>query len=336
MFKERTLFVLGAGASFEVGIPVGTGLARMIADLLTTELYRQAASDFFRSLYNRFPQQSRTFDHAAVAIRDGVRLTNSIDDYLDRRSGNEAIQHVGKAAIVKSILFAERQCRFIYGHGRSPNFGIDLAEDTWFVKFFRMLGAEVHISKVAQIFDNVTFVVFNYDRCVEFFLINALQLVYGIGLNESRTIVAKCRIIHPYGTIASLGVDSSSVPFGGVDGFEHDYAALSDGLRTYTEEMADKETVGQIYEEITLAKQIVFLGFGYNTPNMELLRPPQKISLKPVFGTALGMSPPSIEVVQHQLARMFNGGLSGILPAMQLADMTCTDLFNFHARRLPN
>ena len=34
MFKRKTLFVLGAGASAEVGLPVGVTLAKTIADLL--------------------------------------------------------------------------------------------------------------------------------------------------------------------------------------------------------------------------------------------------------------------------------------------------------------
>jgi hypothetical protein len=334
MFKHRTLFVLGAGASFEVGIPVGIELARNIASLLSTELYAQATSSFFRQLYDKFPQTSNRFDQAAVAIRDGIRLTNSIDHFLDRHSGNEAIQHVGKAAIVKCILFSERQSGFVHGHGQS-GFGLDLVEQTWFVKFFRMLGAEVNVSKLDQIFENVTFIVFNYDRCLEFFLLNALQLVYRIGLNEARGILSKCRIIHPYGIIAPLDVGTSRVPFGGIENFEYDYITLSQNLRTYTEEMTAKETLTDIHAEIAAAEQIVFLGFGYNAPNMELLRPPKKVNLKPVFGTALAMSPNSIDLTQNQLARMFEGGRHGILPAMQLSDMTCTALFDFHAKRLP-
>ena len=335
MFKQKTLFIVGAGASFEVGIPVGVQLARNIAGLLNIELATQATSDFFRSLYNRYPQESNTFNRAAAAVRNGVQLTNSIDDFLDRHSGEEAIERLGKAAIVKTILFAERECKFLQGERRG-GFALDSVENTWFVKFFRMLGAEVHVSKVAQIFGNVAFVVFNYDRCLEFFLTDALQLVYGLSPNEARGLVAECKIIHPYGVIAPLDVGSSGVPFGGVSNFALDYAALSEGLRLYTEEMTHKETLTQIHDEIASAEQIIFLGFGYNTPNMDLLKPPKKVNLKPVFGTALGMSSNSIEVVQHQLARMFNGGLSGIIPAMQLSDMKCNQLFDFHARRLAN
>ena len=48
--------------------------------------------------------------------------------------------------------------------------------DTWLVKFMYMLGRGVPKENVREIFDNVSFIVFNYDRCVEFFLRNTNPL----------------------------------------------------------------------------------------------------------------------------------------------------------------
>ena len=47
---------------------------------------------------------------------------------------------------------------------------------TWYLRFFQLLYEDVVKSQIEQLFDNVSFIVFNYDRCVEFFLVNAPDL----------------------------------------------------------------------------------------------------------------------------------------------------------------
>jgi hypothetical protein len=101
MFKRRTLFILGAGASAEVGLPVGTKLAKAIANLLNvpTRLERDSPGErLLAQVYEKYPISNNGDHRAAQAISHGVELTNSIDDYLDRHAGNELILRVGKAA----------------------------------------------------------------------------------------------------------------------------------------------------------------------------------------------------------------------------------------------
>jgi hypothetical protein len=337
MFKHRTLFAIGAGASAEVDIPVGTALAHNISKLLNIQTSLQTPGDrLLRQLYEKFPLADNGYHRAAATICNGVRLANSIDDFLDRHSANELIQRVGKTAIVKAILDAEGQSLLNYDTGLGKRrINIDRLENTWFMKFFRMLGAEVKVSNVRQIFDDVAFIVFNYDRCLEFFLFNALQLVYRISPNDATAIIADRHIIHPYGVVAALGINSGGIPFGGAADYEFDYVGLSAGVKIFTEQMAAGEILTQIHQEMSSAEQIVFLGFGYHNTNMTLLRPRNKMRLKPVFGTALGMSDNSIDVVRHQLAVMFDGAPHGIIPAMQISDMKSAALFDYHAKTLP-
>jgi hypothetical protein len=337
MFKQRTLFIVGAGASYEADLPVGIGLAKEIANLLLTcddRIPDLPGSQLLRLLYDKIPQRENVFHRAAVAIREGVVLTDSIDDFLNRHSNDAAIQLLGKAAIVRIILAAESQSKFV--HNRSGlGFNLEEIENTWFVKFFRMLGSEVSKENVASIFDNVAFVVFNYDRCLEFFLYHALQRVYRISGNEARAIVGKCHIIHPYGKVAPLDFQGSDgVPFG--DTHDWDFVTLAQGVSTYTERIDDAKMLNNISEEMSAARQIVFLGFGYNRPNMELLTGKAKATSKPVFGTALKLSGPSTELVRHQIGQMFTPRAVAPLDQIVLTDTTCSLLFDFHGRRLPN
>jgi hypothetical protein len=107
MFKCKTLFILGAGASAEVDLPVGTQLAKIIASMLDVRRggpENMTGEMLLGQLYDRYPLPKNGYHRAAMLISDGVRLASSIDDFLDRHTGNEEVQRVGKAAIVKSIL----------------------------------------------------------------------------------------------------------------------------------------------------------------------------------------------------------------------------------------
>jgi hypothetical protein len=306
MFRRRTLFVLGAGASAEADLPVGVGLAKIISRMLDVHpggVPNGTAEMLLSQLYGKFPLADNGYHRAAVVISDGVRFAKSIDDFLDRQSDNENVQRVGRAAIVKSILAAERNSFFSL-HPRSAS-TLDRLETTWYMKFFRVLGSEVTTSNVRQIFDNVAFIVFNYDRCLEYFLLNALQQTYNIPEAEALSILSDLTIIHPYGVVAGLPPSTNSVPFGGTDGFEHDHAALSSNIKIYTEQIGVTDLRNEIQVEMSRAQQIVFLGFGYLPPNLQLLGPSSPLESMPVFGTAFNFSDSDRDVVHGRLARMF-------------------------------
>jgi len=328
MFKRKTLFVLGAGASYEVGLPVGVTLARTISHMLDVDP-SSPVGGLLGQLYNQRRLSSNDYHRAAMQISKGVRFTNSIDDYLDRHSNDENIQLVGKLAIVKSILDAEANSLLV------KNFRaiLDKLEHTWYMKFFRMLGAQVNVSNVEQIFDNVAFIVFNYDRCLEHFLRIALQFTYNIKESEFAGILKKLKIEHPYGVAGPLA-GPNSVPFGGPKSHDPNYVTLSADVKIFTEQITGGNVLKNVREMMVWAEQIVFLGFGYHELNLQLLKPKAKMNLKPVLGTAVEMSQLSIEQVSRQLAAMFSG--SQAISSVQITDQSCAKLFDYHIKKLPN
>jgi|HubBroStandDraft_4_1064222.scaffolds.fasta_scaffold229544_2 hypothetical protein len=198
-----------------------------------------------------------------------------------------------------------------------------------------MLATGVNVVSVASILNNVAFIVFNYDRCFEFFLVQALQLSYGIGIGEAVRIVSRANILHPYGVIAPLYPLPNGLPFGGSRAHEYNYADYSDNVKIFTEQNQNNKIFGQIDYYMKDAEQIVFLGFGFHNRNLELLVPKERMNLKPIFGTMLGQSPNSIEIVKDKLMRMFSGDQMVAKMRMDLSDMTCTKFFDYHQRVLP-
>ncbi|WP_426533657.1 hypothetical protein [Bradyrhizobium sp. McL0615] len=139
-------------------------------------------------------------------------LANSIDDFLNIHEGASEVVTVGKAAIVRSILNAERHCKLYVDPSNTYN-RLDVAKirDSWFVKFMQVLGPGRKAHEVENVLDDVSFITFNYDRCLEYFLHHALQLMYGIQRQRAAEIVSRANIIHPYGSVGSL----ERVLFGG-------------------------------------------------------------------------------------------------------------------------
>jgi len=55
---------------------------------------------------------------------------------------------------------------------------------------------------LASMFDNISIICFNYDRCIEHYLYSALVAHYGITKPAAAKIMGKLRIHHPYGVIS--------------------------------------------------------------------------------------------------------------------------------------
>lgn len=86
-----------------------------------------------------------------------------------------------KPAIVRSILEAERSSKLatMRGAARSTS-----QRSTWFARSFKMLAEACDTSQVESLRDKLTMVNFNYYRCVEHFLVQAIRVYFG--LDEGR------------------------------------------------------------------------------------------------------------------------------------------------------
>jgi len=339
MFRRKTLFILGAGASQEAGLPVGTKLADYISVLLEANNTAgptdpgHPGQQLLSLLYQKFPLPDNGYDRAAQIITGGVRFAKSIDDFLDRHSDKEHVQRVGKAAIVKSILDAENQSFFKNNPFKSRAMQNEL-DKTWYMRFFRMLGSDIKAQNASQIFDNVAFIVFNYDRCLEYFLENALQLVYNIARDDAQSIIDDLNIIHPYGLVANLPRRQAGVPFGAASA---DYAALSNNVKIYTEQYGAADVMNAIEEAMFKAEQIAFLGFGYHEQNLHLLTPANQLPSKPVYGTAKDWSDNDRDEIHGRLERMFKPPPPRINPRSAVVidtKVTCAQLFDNYGQSL--
>ena len=154
-----------------------------------------------------------------------------------------------------------------------------------------------------------TFVVFNYDRCVEHFLFLGLQNYYGINDGAAAELVGYLRIFHPYGTVGALpwSKGETNIAFGGVPSARQ-LLDLASQLKTFTEGTDPKSSdIRSLRDSLSDATVVLFLGFSYHKMNLQLLkaeRPHADSSLVRYFGTAKGMSNSDVELVRTDLTAL--------------------------------
>ncbi len=340
MFKENTVFVVGAGASAEFELPIGAELAKNISELtdfyfegrgFSSHLERgdQLILDVLKLGSNQDNQVYQDYQDAARKISKGITAVDSIDNFLDIHSDDESIKFCGKVAIVRAILEAEEKSDlyydYIYANPKMIDF--EKSNEAWMKKFFSQLTRNRPKSDLENIFDKITIISFNYDRCIEQYIFHALQNVYSIPDIEAFDLLESLEIYHPYGMVGKLktNINQSGVPFG-TKLQPQELIKAAEDIRTYSEQVKDKKSLDKIKDIIEVAEAIIFLGFAYHAQNIEILRPPQKTRIKSVFGTALGFSDPDLEEVRKLVQKFSNK----VLKFEIKNKLTCSDLFTEH------
>jgi hypothetical protein len=356
MFESETVFVIGAGASHEVGLPIGSGLKKQIAekiDIRFEDGWTQSSGD--RQIMNVIKEHSRSpqslntdpnaYLHCAWQIRDAMPQAISIDNYLDAHRGNKLIEFCAKLGIVKSILEAERESTLYVDYKRAERLDLSRLSDTWYNGFFQLLSERVALGEIDHIFDNVTFISFNYDRCIEQYLYFALQNYYSLSPEKTKELMAKVRILRPYGSIGplplqvpqSVGVafglpNSNGIPYGSESGNILDMATQ---IKTFTEQVEDRVALNAIKSAIQQAETLVLLGFGFHPQNLELIAPKLPSMTERVFATAKGISKSDCAVVAAELSNMLqNPNLEHDLQIELRSDLTCSQLFSEYWRSI--
>jgi hypothetical protein len=251
VIKTRTVFVLGAGASFPYGFPLGAGLRQELVQYFSSpETYEPWNVLTRKSAFT--PEQisgfARSFSRSNMA---------SIDAFLAKRG---EFADVGKAAIA-TLLCAKEEEAHLFADG---------AKDHWYRLLWNALMADTtQLADVAR--NSVRFVTFNYDRSLEHFLHQSIKHSWGVADVHALTILKDIRLLHVYG---SLG------PYH----FEQQH-----GYRTYGEpvnagglglaassihvipEVRKDEAFVETRKWFDWAERICFLGFGFDRLNMERL-----------------------------------------------------------------
>lgn len=345
MFNNRTLIVVGAGASSECKLPTGFELRARIASLLDIRFQgydiKSGDAEICEAL-RLFVQKTGSRDinpylHAGRRIRDAMPQAISIDNFIDSHQGDKNLELCGKLAIVRSILESERRSSLHVDKRtsrRHPNYST--LGETWYSAFMQLLTQNCRIEQLPERLSKITFVVFNYDRCVEHFLFHGVQNYYGIDETTAAELLRNLSVFHPYGSVGALPWQNpeSSVEFGG-ETSTGELLQLAGGIKTFTEgtdpNASDVRAIREHFREATV---LLFLGFAFHRMNLALIKPdvphgnPADVRY---YGTAAGMSNSDCELIREDLV-----GLASARPDRIVLrnDLKCGPFFREYWRSL--
>lgn len=343
MFRAKTVLVIGAGASVEVGLPVGTDLLKQIVQLthITFEHYRQKHGDpaiveALKIILNEDGDVTKFNQHlhSAWQLSESANQALSIDNVIDALE-DQQVELVGKLGIVRAILKAEASSP-VFRRAENMRETLDLSKfgDTWYSSLTKLLTENVRKSQVGSIFDNLKIVNFNYDRCLEHYLPFSLASYYGVKPDEIREIMERLTIHRPYGVAGRLPWqkgDAPSVDFGG--GSPQQLADVAQQVRTFTERVEEGEELAAMRASIAGADRVIFLGFAFHRQNVELLA--QKMQdHSELVATAHQISQSDKSVIEDELGKAFEHEFVMHDTRIKLADMTCSQFFKEYWRTL--
>jgi hypothetical protein len=304
---NRTVFVVGAGASHEFGLPVGTTLQDQISHQTKLNVQNSSISAFSHNgaFVDSLPaavglQRYTAHDRLRLArkslhISAGVKHAASIDNYLHAQRSDAELVAIGKLAIATCILRAEQDSSLAYSangvgfKGRQSSALKTEPHNSWLGLLVKALSAGRNFTAFCKALETITFVCFNYDRCIERYFHVAVSLIYpDIEFNISELENA-LNIIHPYG---SLGVLAHEQGVHGTFGKIADSNFLilaAQGIRTFTEGMESDVRV-RIGNAFSGAKSAIFLGYGFISVNDRFLFDESPFEIRTVLGTSYGIS----------------------------------------------
>jgi hypothetical protein len=224
MLKVPTVFVIGAGAGVDVGMPLGDQLSHIIGEKLRIKFEegnRQTSGnklimEALRRHASANQQDANLYHRAAFGVAGGIAYSRSIDSYLHAHKDNKPLQVCGKLAIAQTILEHEKGSALVVQTGhqfRNPT----KANESWLGAFMYGLQERIVVNEnLSDIFKHLTIVNFNYDRCVEHFLFHAMQAWSLKDEREIAELMKGLNIYHPYGSVGDLPWQSGDgIEFGG-------------------------------------------------------------------------------------------------------------------------
>ena len=327
MFRERTVFVVGAGAGVPYGFPVGDELRRQIVALIRTQR-------------NANPKPKKNFvGHAMTIAQVDLDTMSAMATDLER-AAPESIDALlesrpeyldaGKLAIALALLPREADSKMF-----APDGG----------DWIGHLAQRIFAGGVGP--SLASFVTFNYDRLLEHRLTLHVAAKLGVSLEEAwQKVGQSVEIIHIHGQLGEYSPrhEPGKVPWGGAINVSQQpeasklvYTAAS-GISLVNERHDETPSLRLAQGLIGNAKRVFFLGFGFDPSNVRRLSATLRdhISLgSPLYTSAYDLRAGEKVVVRRLLSEHFLGG-SGPIDKKRhtFVEGDCLDLLRAQAHLL--
>ncbi|MEE9215445.1 MAG: hypothetical protein V3U54_11845 [Thermodesulfobacteriota bacterium] len=291
MIKTKTLFILGAGASAPFQYPTGDGLRDDILNKrhdkeIVNALNHYRDPDFEGELSLReIKKFKEKFTGAGVY---------SIDSFLEHRT---EFMDIGKISIARMLISYE------------IDNNLRATKNNWYMYLFdRMKGSFGQLDQ-----NNISFITFNYDRSLEYFLFEAVKDRFGRESTECAKMMKNLfPIVHLYGQLDPLPwQEKDGKKYSSTDNLLERLCAAPENIKLISDErdIGKSEEFQKAYKLIKWADRIFFLGFSFDETNLKRLN----ISLmksKTITGTALNLEKTKYDWVKNHFDTVISTGIN--------------------------
>lgn len=348
MTGGKLVLVLGAGASQEFGLPTGKELKARIKGTLAPSSRGYGSQRFldseFDQEFGRYVSAGRAsgeigpYYDAARIISENMDWAPSIDNFLDTHRSNPHVVKLGKLAIAFHILKGEEGSSLFVDPSNSRNsLDSDKSRETWVSFLFSKLVEGATLEDFQARLRTITFVSFNYDRCVQQFFWWACRKYFDLsGVDARRVIEESLDVRYIYGTVGEFFWESEGgSSFGRLDRLP----VAADSIRLFTEGRSNQVESG-LAEVLRSARAVCFLGFGFLGSNISALFSGERFEVGGIYGTSKGLSNSSTEIVKSRLGsillRRMRGDFVDRFPNERifLMDKKCHDFLHEFDRAL--
>jgi hypothetical protein len=242
--------------------------------------------------------RANEFTRAGNMLAAAIPAFISADEALHFVSGTPEAVEVGKIAIIHCILEAERKSALAF----SPSNGRLTGEPSgWIGEMFSITMGGLRRDQLGTIFENVTFVNFNYDRTIEQYLHWALQERANATAEEATDIISRLDMVRPYGSVGRFA-SQFNTPFSfGTSAYFDPFSRL-DNLGTYTD-LRPKHDAERMSKALLDASMIIILGFGYHPTNVDLIAVTTGKTTANVIGTVAGIHRSNHSYIEQKISQ---------------------------------
>lgn len=302
-------------------MPLGGDLALQIEQLLAADLRNQTHDGPISTALMRDGGYSPEHAKVMARIRDGIQSCDSIDDFISEWSEVKDIERIAKLCIAYLVLQAESASSLwpVSQNLSEAAEGLRGLRASWLSIIGRKLNPLSRRRDLAKVYADCAFVTFNYDRCIQQYLLASFMSTFNRSREDAMALVSNIPIYHAYGSLGDIADPTCNVEFGAKD-WMVGFAAR--GIRTYTEN-APSEDVMRIRDVIRTAEKIVFLGCAFHGQNLDLLFGEDRtLTDAQMFGTVVGMAGRPLNEAKKALSELTNSWV--------LEDLTCGELLRAH------
>jgi hypothetical protein len=285
----NTVFIIGAGASNEIGIPLGETLKKKIADIFqwkSEDISLEAPDSAKKNVYyateifhkGSYDTQKGHFNAGdnTMAWVKNLSFADSIDNFISNNRDKEDVVTYCKIGIIQAILQAEQNCK-MYNKSRDALFtkypiAFNEIENTYFIAMWKKIKEGCLYDELIERLKQITFIVFNYDRALEYFLFNIIRTDYNKEIEEAARAVNEVKIMRPYGQVGYLScLKENGIPFGAYLKPQQ-LVDLCSSIKTFNEVVDTNNVIYKTMEKSLIeAQKLIFLGFAFHAQNLELL-----------------------------------------------------------------